>query len=65
MLGLMLFPNGKTVIVGHDRSPSMKYLKLLKATLMKLSQHTNDLGGTVILTDTGAGKGGFVRCCIR
>ena len=52
-------PNGKTVIVGHDRSPFHE-VPAFESNINEVVQHTNDLGGTVIFTDTGAGKGGFV-----
>jgi len=52
-------PSGKTVIVGHDRSPFHE-IPAFESNINEVVESTNDLGGTVIFTDTGAGKGGFV-----
>jgi len=52
-------PNGKTVIVGHDRSP-FEEVPAFENNINQVTVSTNDNGGTVIFTDTGAGKGGFV-----
>ena len=48
-------PKGKTVIVGHDRTP-------FDPDTMITEPHkvTNTAGGTVIFMDTGGGKGGYV-----
>lgn len=47
-------PNGKGVVVGHDRKP---YGGKKLADTGPLD-HTNDQGGRVIFSDTGCGKGG-------
>lgn len=52
-------PSGKTVIVGHDRSPFHE-TPAFESNINEVVQQTNALGGTVVFTDTGAGKGGFV-----
>lgn len=52
-------PNGKTVIVGHDRSPFHE-TPAFESNINEIVESTNDQGGTVYFTDTGAGKGGFV-----
>ena len=52
-------PKGSTVIVGHDRSPFCE-IPAFESNINEIVTSTNDLGGTVIFTDTGAGKGGFV-----
>lgn len=52
-------PNGKTVIVGHDRSP-FEEVPAFENNINQVTVSTNNNGGTVIFTDTGAGKGGFV-----
>ena len=52
-------PSGKTVIVGHDRSPFHE-IPAFESNINEIVESTNDQGGTVIFTDTGAGKGGFV-----
>jgi hypothetical protein len=49
-------PAGKTVIVGHDRSPFSDTHVNMDEVVTRL----NDQGGTAIFTDTGAGKGGFI-----
>lgn len=49
-------PFGKTVIVGHDRSPFSDVHDNMDEVVIRL----NDQGGTAIFTDTGAGKGGFI-----
>ena len=52
-------PSGKTVIVGHDRTP----LKEIPAFGDEENTHTvyeNKQGGKVIWIDTGAGKGGHL-----
>ena len=50
-------PLGKTVIVGHDRSP---FSNFAHDNIDKVLMTTNTKGGTVVFTDTGAGKGGFL-----
>ena len=52
-------PNGKTVIVGHDRSP-FEEVPAFESNINQIVSKTNEQGGTVYFTDTGAGKGGFV-----
>jgi hypothetical protein len=52
-------PNGKTVVVGHDRSPFELEPRFDK-NIKKVIVSKNVQGGTVIFTDTGGGKGGFV-----
>ena len=52
-------PAGKTVIVGHDRSPFV-VVPDLNNNISDVVVKTNDLGGTVIFLDTGSGKGGFL-----
>ena len=52
-------PQGKTVIVGHDRSPFQQE-PAFDSNINKVVVSENHLGGIVIFTDTGAGKGGFV-----
>ena len=52
-------PKGKTVIVGHDRSP-FQIKPAFDSNINKVVVSENEQGGTVIFTDTGAGKGGFV-----
>jgi len=52
-------PKGSTVIVGHDRSPFCE-VPAFESNINEVVISTNDIGGTVIFTDTGAGKGGFV-----
>ena len=48
-------PMGKTVMVGHDRTP-IAYDQMLTAPTTK----TNAKGGKVVFMDTGGGKGGFL-----
>ena len=52
-------PSGKTVIFGHDRSPFHE-VPAFESNINQIVSKTNDQGGTVYFTDTGAGKGGFV-----
>ena len=52
-------PNGSTVIVGHDRSP-FEEVPAFESNINEVTTSINSQGGTVIFTDTGAGKGGFV-----
>ena len=52
-------PDGKTVIVGHDRSPFQEE-PAFDSNINSIVVSTNNLGGKVVFTDTGAGKGGFV-----
>ncbi len=52
-------PNNKTVIVGHDRSP-FEEIPAFESNINQIVSKTNEQGGTVYFTDTGAGKGGFV-----
>jgi protein phosphatase len=52
-------PAGKTVIVGHDRSPFQQE-PAFDSNINKVVVSENEHGGTVIFTDTGSGKGGFV-----
>lgn len=52
-------PEGKTVIVGHDRSPFQEK-PAFDSNINKVVVSENEQGGTVIFTDTGSGKGGFV-----
>lgn len=52
-------PRGRTVIVGHDRSPFCE-VPAFESNINEVVIETNAIGGTVIFTDTGAGKGGFV-----
>ena len=47
-------PMGKTVIVGHDRSP-IHNVHIMEPLVVKGSN-----GGTAVFMDTGAGKGGFL-----
>ena len=48
-------PMGKTVIVGHDRTPFDH-----DVVLTEPGEVTNKMGGKVIFMDTGGGKGGHV-----
>lgn len=48
-------PAGKTVIVGHDRTP-FDYSKVLTEP----KEVTGKMGGRVLFVDTGGGKGGHV-----
>ena len=52
-------PEGKTVIVGHDRSPFQEE-PAFDSNINKVVVSENEQGGTVIFIDTGSGKGGFV-----
>ena len=52
-------PNNKVVIVGHDRSP-FEEIPAFESNINQIVSKTNEQGGTVYFTDTGAGKGGFV-----
>lgn len=56
-------PKGKTVIVGHDRSPFQEK-PAFDSNINKVVVSENEQGGTVIFTDTGAGKGGFVSAVV-
>lgn len=48
-------PAGKTVIVGHDRTPFD-----FEAVLTSPKEVANKRGGKVVFMDTGGGKGGYV-----
>lgn len=52
-------PGNKTVVVGHDRSP-FETAPAFDKNITKVSVSKNMQGGTVVFTDTGGGKGGFV-----
>ena len=52
-------PAGKTVIVGHDRTP-VNYLDVIDTPVEKLGS----LGGRAIFIDTGCGKGGHLTGAI-
>ena len=52
-------PKGKTVIVGHDRSPFQEE-PAFDSNINNIIISENPQGGTVVFTDTGSGKGGFV-----
>ena len=52
-------PKGKTVIVGHDRSP-FKELPDFEDNLKEPLVYKNDNGGKVVFMDTGSGKGGHL-----
>lgn len=52
-------PKGKTVIVGHDRSPFQEE-PAFDSNINNIVISQNPQGGTVVFTDTGSGKGGFV-----
>jgi len=54
-----LIPKDHKVIVGHDRSP-FEPIPQFDSNINEIVFRTNDLGGEVVFTDTGAGKGGFV-----
>jgi hypothetical protein len=51
-------PEGKTVIVGHDKQP------IHNKPIAEPMQITNANGGAVIFLDTGCGKGGFLTGAI-
>jgi len=52
-------PKDKIVIVGHDRSP-FEEIPQFDSNINKIVVRKNNLGGEVIFTDTGSGKGGFI-----
>lgn len=56
-------PNNKTVVVGHDRSPFETKPNFDK-NITKVVVSKNMQGGTVVFTDTGGGKGGFVSAVV-
>ena len=52
-------PSGKTVIVGHDRTP-LTEVPAFHDEHNKVTIHDSKSGGKVVWIDTGAGKGGHV-----
>lgn len=56
-------PADKTVVVGHDRSP-FELEPRFDRNIDKVLVSKNAMGGTVIFTDTGGGKGGFVSAVL-
>ena len=56
-------PEGKTVIVGHDRTP-LTAVPAFGSEDNSITIHKGKLGGTVIWIDTGAGKGGHITGAI-
>ena len=56
-------PPGKTVIVGHDRTPLLA-VPAFESEDNTITHHTGALGGKVIWIDTGAGKGGHITGAI-
>ena len=52
-------PQGKTVIVGHDRTP-LEAIPAFNDEHNTVTVHESKAGGRVIWIDTGAGKGGHV-----
>ena len=52
-------PSGKTVIVGHDRTP-LSEIPAFEDEHNKVTIHDSKSGGKVIWIDTGAGKGGHI-----
>lgn len=52
-------PQGKTVIVGHDRTP-LEAIPAFNNEHNTVTVHESKAGGRVIWIDTGAGKGGHV-----
>lgn len=51
-------PTGKTVIVGHDRTP------IFNVPIKEPLVRTNSNGGKAIFMDTGCGKGGFLTAAV-